>query len=218
MEENFEEQINQYCRSMSSPESEFLQAIQDFTWKKMINPRMLTGHLQGQFLSMIIALKQPKTVLEIGTFTGYGTACLLENMPNDAVLHTIEANAETASKTQAFWRHLHQHHKVQWHVGDALDIIPTLAIRPDLVYIDADKINYKNYLDVCFDMIPSGGLLIFDNTLWSKRVINAQDIESDRDTKNMHEFNAYALGFEGLQSILLPIRDGLTMLRKHEAL
>ena len=214
MEEVFEEQINQYCRSMSSSESEFLQAIHDFTWKKMINPRMLTGHLQGQFLSMITALKQPLTLLEIGTFTGYGTACLLENMHKDAVLHTIEANAETANKTQAFWKDLNQHHKVQWHVGEALQILPTLNIRPDLVYIDADKINYKNYLDVCFDMIPSGGLLIFDNTLWSKRVLNAQDIESDNDTKNMHEFNTYAMGFKGLQSIMLPIRDGLTMLRK----
>ena len=129
MHHDWQDQIHQYCEQMSSPESPFLQAINDFTWKKMINPRMLSGHLQGQLLSSLVSLKQPQCILEIGTFTGYATACLLQNLPKPSEIHSIEADPEIAHKTHTFWSQNNPNHPVQWHIGEALSIIPNLKIR-----------------------------------------------------------------------------------------
>jgi len=214
MHHDWQDEIHIYSESVSSPESPFLHAINQFTWKKMINPRMLSGHLQGRFLSSLIAMKNPKCVLEIGTFTGYATACLLENLSGQSTLHSVEADPETAHKTQDFWKNHNPNHKVNWHVGPALDIVPSLNLRPDIVFIDADKHNYKAYLNLCFPLLPIGGTLLFDNTLWSKRVINAHDLQHDKDTQNMHAFNEYAKDTPNAQVVLLPIRDGITMITK----
>ena len=214
MHHDWQDEIHVYCENVSSPETPFLQAINEFTWKKMINPRMLSGHLQGRFLSSLVALKQPHCILEIGTFTGYATACLLEHLPQDASLHSIEADAETAHKTQAFWQAQFPNHRVKWHVGEALSIIPNLPIAPDFIFVDADKHNYKSYLDLCFPLLKIGGTLLFDNTLWSKRVLNEDDLLHDRDTQNMHAFNQYAKDTKNAMVTLLPIRDGITMITK----
>ena len=188
MHHDWQDQIHQYCEQMSSPESPFLQAINDFTWKKMINPRMLSGHLQGQLLSSLVALKQPQCILEIGTFTGYAT-------------HT-------------FWNQNNPNHPVQWHMGEALSIIPNLKIYPDFIFVDADKSNYAAYLDLCLPLLSIGGVMLFDNTLWSKRVINQTDLQNDKDTQNMHAFNQYLKSHDNLQITLMPIRDGLTLVQK----
>ena len=214
MHHDWQDQIHQYCEQMSSPESPFLQAINDFTWKKMINPRMLSGHLQGQLLSSLVALKQPQCILEIGTFTGYATACMLQNLPKSSELHSIEADSEIAHKTHTFWNQNNPNHPVQWHIGEALSIIPNLKIHPDFVFVDADKSNYTAYLDLCLPLLSIGGVMLFDNTLWSKRVINETDLQNDKDTQNMHAFNQYLKSHDNLQITLMPIRDGLTLVQK----
>lgn len=214
MHHDWQDKIHQYCEQMSSPESSFLQAINDFTWKKMINPRMLSGHLQGQLLSTLVALKQPQCILEIGTFTGYATACLLQTLPKNGEIHSIEADPEIAHKTQAFWAQNNPNHRVQWHVGEALSIIPQLNIQPDFVFVDADKSNYPAYLDICLPLMAANGILLFDNTLWSGRVLNESDIQNDKDTQNMHEFNKYLRSHTNLNVTVLPIRDGLTLVQK----
>jgi caffeoyl-CoA O-methyltransferase len=214
MHPDWQDEIHVYCENMSSAETRFLHAINEFTWKKMINPRMLSGHLQGRFLSSMVALKQPACIVEIGTFTGYATACLHEHLPKGSSLHSIEADAETAHKTQHFWQENHPSHQVQWHVGEALTVLPKLNLQPDFVFVDADKHNYSRYLDMCLPLLKTGGVMLFDNTLWSKRVIIEKDRESDRDTQNMHAFNAYANAVPNVLVALLPIRDGITLVTK----
>lgn len=209
-----QDQINRYCESVTSAESTFLQVINHFTWKKMLNPRMLSGHLQGRFLSQITAIQNPSCILEIGTFTGYSTACFLENLLENAKLHTIEANAETAAKTQQLWKEHGLHQKVNWHVGEALQIIPTLKIKPDLIFVDADKQNYQSYLNLCLPMLSNNGIMLFDNTLWSGRVALEYDRNHDRDTQTIHQFNTYAHSLGTIYTTLLPIRDGITLITK----
>lgn len=214
MHPDWQDEIHVYCENVSAAETPFLQAINEFTWKKMINPRMLSGHLQGRLLSSLVAMKQPQCVLEIGTFTGYATACLLEHLPPNSTIHSIEADAETAFKTQEFWLSQQPNHKVQWHVGEALTVLPTINVNPDFIFVDADKHNYKSYLDYCYPRLNKGGVMLFDNTLWSKRVINAHDLATDRDTQNMHAFNLYAKQIENAMVTLIPIRDGITLITK----
>jgi predicted O-methyltransferase YrrM len=202
---------------MSTPEDPFLQAIHRFTWKKMINPRMLSEHLQGLMLSQLVALHKPKIILEIGTFTGYATACLLKNLPQGSELHTIEADLETHWKTKEFWKTQGKDHMVNWHHGNAVDILKRWNKRLplDFVFVDADKSNYINYLNHIKEMLNPNGIVLFDNTLWSNRVLNLEDREKDKDTKNMHEFNKFALSLPEFETLLIPIRDGLTMMRKY---
>ncbi|MFM8995635.1 MAG: O-methyltransferase, partial [Bacteroidota bacterium] len=126
----------------------------------------------------------------------------------------IEADAETAFKTQEFWLSQQPNHKVQWHVGEALTVLPTLNLNPDFIFVDADKHNYKSYLNYCYPRLNKGGVMLFDNTLWSKRVINAHDLVTDRDTQNMHAFNLYAKQIENAMVTLIPIRDGITLITK----
>lgn len=180
----------------------------------MINPRMLSGHLQGQLLSSLVALKQPQCILEIGTFTGYATACLLQSLPKSSEIHSIEADPEIAHKTHLFWHQQNPQHPVKWHVGEALSVIPNLQIQPDFIFVDADKSNYAAYLDVCLPLIPINGVMLFDNTLWSRRVINDNDLKNDKDTQNMHAFNKYLRSHDNIHITLLPIRDGLTLVQK----
>ncbi len=217
MHTNWHTSINEYSASMSTPEDPFLQAIHRFTWKKMINPRMLSEHLQGLLLSQLVAIHQPKIILEIGTFTGYATACLLKNLPNGSELHTIEADSETLWKTREFWKSHNKDHFVHWHDGNALDILQewNKNLPLDFVFVDADKLNYKNYLNQIKHMLNPNGVVLFDNTLWSNRVINVEDRVNDKDTKNMHEFNQYAMSLPEFETVLIPIRDGLTLMRKY---
>ena len=216
MHSNWHTSIHDYSANHSTPEDPFLQAIHHFTWKKMINPRMLSEHLQGLLLSQLVAIHKPKHVLEIGTFTGYATACLLKNLPQSSELHTIEADAETLWKTQNFWKQHQKDHLVHWHSGNALDILEQWDDDKhfDFIFVDADKSNYKNYLDKTKNLLNNNGILLFDNTLWSNRVVLEVDRNSDKDTKNMHEFNVYAQSLTEFETVLLPIRDGLTMMRK----
>jgi predicted O-methyltransferase YrrM len=216
MHSNWHTSIHDYSAKHSTPEDPFLQAIHHFTWKKMINPRMLSEHLQGLLLSQLVAIHKPKQVLEIGTFTGYATACLLKNLLPDSEIHTIEADEEILWKTKNFWKQHQKDHLVNWYSGNALDILANWGETKnfDFIFVDADKSNYKNYLDNTKDILNINGIMLFDNTLWSNRVVIESDRNTDKDTKNMHEFNVYAQSLTEFETVLLPIRDGLTMMRK----
>lgn len=214
MHPDWQDEIHRYCESHSSPEPELLQALTAYTWRHTVNPRMLSGHLQGRTLSMLSSLMRPACILEIGTFTGYSTLCLLEGLAPGGVLHTVEADAENAYKAEL---HIRQHPKadqVMVHTGEGLSIAPALGIQPDLIFVDADKQQYEAYLRCCFPLLTPGGLLLFDNTLWSGRVLDDKDREQDADTRNMHAFNALAASWPGADVVMLPLRDGLTMVRK----
>lgn len=216
MHSNWHTAIQEYSVNMSTPEDPFLQAIHEFTWKKMINPRMLSEHLQGLLLSQLVAIHQPSKILEIGTFTGYATACLLKNLKSQGELFTIEADAETLYKTREFWKIHKKDHLVHWIHGDATQVLAHWEPESlDFIFVDADKTNYQEYLKLCKPLLRTNGVLLFDNTLWSNRVVNEADRKVDRDTKNMHDFNQFAKNQAGFETVLLPIRDGLTLMRKH---
>lgn len=215
MHPNWQDSLHIYCEQNSSKEPDFLKENTAFAWLKTFNPRQLSGKLQGQFLAMLVSLKNPKTILEIGTFTGYATACLTVNASEDSEIHTIEADEEMAFKTQSFWKNYPFMQKVQFHVGPALQVLPNLNIQPDFIFVDADKANYIHYFQCCLPLLKKGGIMLFDNTLWSGKVIDPKLCMNDKDTKNMHQFNQLLAKCESWQTVLLPIRDGLTMVIKN---
>lgn len=177
---------------------------------------MLSGHLQGRFLALLSMIQQPKCILEIGTFTGYATLCMAEGLTEGAQLHTIEADPENVFKASRFLQQYNGKGNIIQHTGAALEVIPKLNLRPDFVFVDADKVNYTAYFELCFPMLQPGGTMIFDNTLWSGRVLSEEDRKSDADTRNMDEFNKKTASVPGAMVVILPLRDGLTLVRKSD--
>jgi caffeoyl-CoA O-methyltransferase len=207
MHPDWQNKTHQYCENNSSEEPEVLKRLAAYTWRKTVNPRQLSGHLQGRFLSQMVQLMQPKNIVEIGTFTGYATFCLWEKAPEDATITTIEADAETSFKCQEFWKRETQHKGIKWINANALDLLPSLnAI--DFLFVDADKWNYRNYFDMALPRMSKNGLMLFDNTLWSGKLISEA---TDRDSQNMHDFNQYLQNHPQINVTLLPLRDGLSM-------
>ena len=215
MHPDWQDKLHLYCEQNSSPEQQYLKDVTAFTWRNMLNARQLSGKLQGQLLSMLVALKNPQCILEIGTFTGYATACLTENASQETQIHTIEADLETAFKTKSFWKNYNFMNNLQFHEGPALEILPPLNLNPDFIFVDADKHNYINYFNMCFPLLQKGGIMLFDNTLWSGKVLDNEFIQNDKDTKNMHAFNQEIAKCTNWKTLLLPIRDGLTAIIKN---
>ncbi|NBP05773.1 MAG: O-methyltransferase [Bacteroidetes bacterium] len=214
MHPDWQDDLHQYCEKHSSPEPELLQNLTAYTWRNTTNPRMLSGQLQGRFLSMIAALTNAECILEIGTFTGYSALCLAEGLMPGGELHSIEASAEMAWKAQQWVDKHRKKGQITIHAGEALKVIPGLRLHPDLIFVDADKLQYSAYLDCCLPLLKPGGLMLFDNTLWSGRVLNNEDCLNDPDTRSMHLFNQKVAETTGVDVVLLPLRDGLTMIRK----
>ena len=214
MHKDWQTERIQYCEKHSSQEPDKLRELSVYTWRKFLNPRQLSGHLQGRFLSDLVRIKQPSCILEIGAFSGYSTYCLAENLPTDSAIHSIEADAESLYKAQEFWKGDPIMTRVQWHHGEALTVLQQLNISPDFVFVDADKRNYQAYLDACLPLMPIGGILLFDNTLWSDRVLNEEDLLNDKDTSIMHAFNQHLAQRPGISTTLLPLRDGLSLVTK----
>lgn len=209
--------IQVYCETHSSAEPIHLQELTKYTRLNTTNPRMVSGHLQGRFLSFLSSIVRPKCILELGTFTGYSALCLSEGLAENGTLHTIEANPENAYKAQQ-WLDKHAAGKnIQLHVGEAAAVIPTLNIQPEMIFVDADKINYPLYLKLCHAILPKAGMLIFDNTLWDGKVTDEELRQKNTDTRRMHEFNELLLQYEDLEIVMLPLRDGLTVARKKSA-
>ncbi|MGJ8592164.1 MAG: O-methyltransferase [Aquaticitalea sp.] len=207
------DKLDEYVVEHSENEPELLQRLSRETYQKILQPRMLSGHYQGRVLSMISKLVQPKNILEIGTYTGYSAICLAEGMQKDGELHTIDINEELADFQRSYFEASGNSQQIFQHIGDALEIIPDLDISFDLVFIDADKENYVNYFHLIIDKIKSGGIILSDNVLWSGKVIEPLE-KDDISTKAILEYNQLLKTDSRIETVLLPIRDGLTISRK----
>ncbi len=207
------EALSQYVEAHTSPESDLLNELNRETNAKILMPRMLSGHLQGQFLRMISHMVQPEQILEIGTYTGYSAICLASGLKTNGCLHTIDINDELSPMVNRYISKANLTGKIKTYTGNALEIIPMLNETFDLVFIDADKINYTNYYDLVFDKVSPGGYLLADNVLWSGKVIDKES-DMDNDTKAIVAFNKKIHADKRIQHVLLPIRDGLMLIRK----
>lgn len=207
------EDLDQYIVNHSEEEPELLKQLNRETYQKVLQPRMLSGHYQGRVLSILSKIIAPKYILEIGTYTGYSALCLAEGMQSDGVLHTIDINEELHDFAQKYFNASPYKDTIKQHVGDALDIIPQLDVTFDLVFIDADKENYSNYFNLIIDKIRPGGIILSDNVLWSGKVIEPLG-EKDFATKGVLEFNTLLKNDSRIETVILPIRDGLTVSRK----
>lgn len=206
-------EIDEYVLKHTPKESEILYQINRETHLKVMQPRMLSGHFQGQLLKFLVEMIQPKSILEIGTYTGYSAIAMAEGLPENGKLITIDINLELEKMIDNFISTAKLKDKIVQLTGSALEIIPTLTQRFDLVFIDADKRNYKNYLDLVIDKVKSGGYILTDNVLWSGKV-TLPNSQMDLDTKLINEYNEYVQSHPKLKSILLPVRDGLYLSRK----
>ncbi len=206
------ENIDNYVVNHSQQEPKILQELSRETWQKVLNPRMLSGGFQGRVLSMISKLIQPKSILEIGTYTGYSALCLAEGLTEDGELYTIDKNEELEELQHKYFQKSDYKNQIKQFVGNAIDIIPTLDKKFDLVFIDADKSNYLNYFDLIIEKMNKGGVILSDNVLWSGKVIEPIN-PKDNDTKVLLEYNKRLNEDYRLETVLLPIRDGLTISR-----
>ncbi len=206
-------ELDNYVVSHTEQEPELLQQLTRETYQKILQPIMLSGPYQGRVLSMISKLINPKAVLELGTFTGYSTLCLAEGLQNKGELHTIDINEELVDFQRQYFDKSDFGHQIIQHTGSALDIIPNLDMTFDLVFIDADKPNYSNYFHLIIDKLNKGGVILSDNVLWHGKVIEPLD-EKDKSTKAVLDYNTLLKNDERIETVLLPIRDGLTISRK----
>ena len=204
------EKLDDYVVRHSEDEPVLLKALTRETYQKILQPRMLSGHYQGRVLSVLSKLIRPKAILELGTFTGYSALCLAEGLDKKGVLHTIDINEELVAFQRTYFDKSGYGSQIIQHLGSALDIIPTLDTSFDLVFMDADKPNYINYFHQIIDKLNPGGVILSDNVLWSGKVIEALD-PSDISTKIVLEYNKLLKEDPRLETVLLPIRDGLTV-------
>lgn len=206
--------LQQYCDAHTTPETQVLKKLNRDTHAHVLQPRMLSGHFQGRLLSMISHMIKPRYVLEIGTYTGYSAICLAEGLQPDGMLITIDVNPEREAMVNRYIQQAGFEQRIRHIIGDAYNIIKTLPYTYDLVFIDADKQNYKRYYDLVMKQLNAGGYIIIDNVLWSGKVLSENERTSDKDTKALHELNEYIQGDSRVENILLPIRDGLMLVRK----
>lgn len=205
--------LDTYVVTHTQDEPELLQRLNRETYQKILQPRMLSGHYQGRLLSMLSKLMNPKTILEIGTYTGYSALCLAEGMQSNGELHTIDIDEELYDFQRKYFDKSEYGSQIHQHLGNALDIIPKLEMTFDLVFIDADKENYSNYFNCIIDKLNSGGVILSDNVLWSGKVIEPLQ-KDDTATPALIEYNLLLKNDERIETVLLPIRDGLTISRK----
>jgi len=211
--EFIDEKIENYALLHSQPESDILKKLNRETHAKVMMPRMLSGHMQGNVLSMLSKMLQPKQILEIGTYTGYSGICLAQGLQENGKPHTIDINDELEAMVRSFFEEAGLSDKVNYYLGNALSIIPTINETFDLVFIDADKKNYAAYYDLVFDKVRSGGYIIADNVLWSGKVLDDES-KMDVDTKAIHDYNKKIHNDSRVEHMLLPVRDGLMIARK----
>jgi caffeoyl-CoA O-methyltransferase len=206
-------QLNDYAEQHTSPESELLQRINRETNLEVLMPRMLSGHLQGRILAMISKMVSPAYIVEIGTYTGYSAICMAEGLRKSGKLITIEYNEELQKRILDYFIESKFASLIDLRIGDAMQILPTLAEGIDLVFIDADKTNYLNYYNIIIDKLNPGGYILADNVLWSGKVIEDVDLD-DADTIALKKFNTFVYEDERVENILMPVRDGLMLIRK----
>ncbi len=206
------EDIQSYAEKFSSAEDELLQKVSLFTRNNHSKQHMMSGHLQGKFLEMVSCMIRPQRILEIGTFTGYSALCLAKGLKEDGLLHTIELRQDDAATAQNFIDQSFFRSRIIIHIGDALKIIGEIQDQWDLVFIDADKENYINYFNLVLPKLRENGFILADNTLFHGQVLE-QEVRS-KSAKAIQSFNEYLLLKEDVEKVLLPLRDGLTLIRK----
>jgi predicted O-methyltransferase YrrM len=207
-------ELDRYVHHHSEAESELLNELNRETYLKVLQPRMLSGHVQGRILSMYSKLIRPERILEIGTYTGYSAICLAEGLTDGGTLHTIEKNEELLPIINRYVERAGLSDKIKLHIGNALPIIESMDITFDLVFIDADKTNYLNYYEAVLPKMKSGGCIIADNVLWSGKVLDEEELKNDLDTRALDEFNKAVTADERVDNVLLPVRDGLMVVIK----
>jgi caffeoyl-CoA O-methyltransferase len=205
--------LERYAEIFSSPEPDHLRELAEETRSSVDLPQMLSGHLQGRFLSLMSQLLRPKLVLEIGTYTGYSALCLAEGLAADGVLHTIDVDTRLATKVDRHFRKAGLHERIHQHLAPAIDVIPRITGTFDLVFIDADKQNYCNYFDLVVDRVRPGGLIVADNVLWSGKVL-APHAEQDGETRGLAAYAQKVKEDPRVSNMLLPLRDGLLVSRR----
>lgn len=205
-------QLSDYTERHTSEELQYLKELNRETQAKVLMPRMLSGHFQGRLLSMISHMVRPKSILEIGTYTGYSALCFAEGLAENGHLHTIDINDELEPMIRTYISKAKFEDKITLHFGDAAKLIPEIPGPFDLVFIDADKVNYSLYYDLVFDKVNNGGIIIADNVLWSGKVIDEKN--TDKDTKALVLFNDKIQKDKRVENIMLAVRDGLLVIRK----
>ncbi|GAA0893839.1 O-methyltransferase [Fulvivirga kasyanovii] len=206
------EELQRYVEEHTTPETELLQKLNRETHAKVMKPRMLSGHLQGRILSTFSHMIKPENILEIGTYTGYSAICMAEGLRDGGKLYTLDINEELETMVRSYFKEAGVEDKIDYRIGNALDIIPGLNVMFDLVFIDADKVNYSNYFDLVIDKVNAGGFIVADNVLWSGKVVN--EGKTDKDTQVMLDFNSRMHNDERVENVLFPVRDGLMVMRK----
>lgn len=206
-----EDALQAYLEKTTDAESELLQRVNRETYLRETMPHMLSGHLQGRVLSMLSKLVKPKRILEVGTFTGYASLCLAEGLTSDGILHTIDINEELEERVQAYFDASPFATQIHYHIGDAAEIIPNITDEFDLVFIDADKKRNLFYFNLLIDRVRPGGLLLVDNVLWKGKVLSENP---DNQTKGILELNDTLAKDKRVEKVILPLRDGLFVLRK----
>jgi len=206
-----DKELQAYAEKYTSEESALLKKINRDTHAQVLQPRMLSGHLQGRVLSMISSLLRPKVILEIGTYTGYSALCMAEGLRENGKLITIDINEELHDRVSEYFREANMHDRIDYRIGDASVIIPRLQERFDLVFIDADKENYAHYFDLVIDRVNLNGIILADNVLWSGKVLQNKP---DKDTRAVVDFNEMVQRDNRVENVLLPIRDGMMVMRK----
>ncbi|WP_455498065.1 O-methyltransferase [Coprobacter sp.] len=206
------EQLEQYILNHIDEEGEFLKKLNRDTHVNILRPRMLSGHLQGRILKMICRMIRPNRILELGTFTGYSALCMVESLPTDGELHTIEVDDEIEDFTRSYLEQSPYKDRIYLHIGDAMKIVPTFNKTFDLVFIDADKRHYCEYYDLVFDKIRPGGFILADNTLWDGKVTDTE--ARDGQTVGIRKFNDMVAADTRVEKVIVPLRDGLTLIWK----
>ncbi|MBT8280205.1 MAG: O-methyltransferase [Muriicola sp.] len=209
--------LQQYLTDHSENEPEYLTALSRETHLKVLQPRMITGHYQGRVLSMLSKIVRPERILEIGTYTGYSALCLAEGLLSTGELHTIDINEELQDIQRRYFERSGFGKQIIQHIGNALEIIPQLDMQFDLVFIDAEKKEYSRYLEVVLPKMRAGSIILSDNVLWSGKVIEELN-PSDKATKALLEYNRMLKEDPRIETVVLPIRDGLTLSRVREFL
>lgn len=207
------ESLNRYAEAHTTPESPVLSALNRETHMKVQMPQMLSGQVQGAFLQMLSKMIRPKRILEIGTYTGYSAICLAQGLEEGGHLHTIDINEELEDMCRKYFREAWVDQKITQHIGDATKIIPTLDENFDIVFIDADKQNYSLYFDLVFDKVNMGGYILADNVLYNGEVALPEE-EQSRNAKAIHAFNEKMNKDPRIERVLLPVRDGILIMRK----
>lgn len=205
--------IDEYIRSHTDEEGALLAALSRDANVNLLRPRMISGHVQGRILKMFCRMMRPRRVLEIGTYTSYATLCMAEGLEEGALIHTLEINDEMEDFIQKYLPHSPYRDKIQLHFGDALELLPNLDEVFDMVFIDADKRLYAEYYDLIFPKVRPGGLILADNTLWDGKVLENPH-PSDKQTLGIMNFNDKIMADTRVEKVILPLRDGLTMIWK----